>query len=173
MVKRCVQTRAYDGNFRLEDAAMAQDTTRAFLSFTLGGLAYGLDAQQVLELCPLDALDRFADARGVVPGVASARGVIMPIVDLRAACAGQPVAPSAPSHVIILTLSHCVIGMVVESVHGTVNLRADQITPLPCSDGATPADYLLGLGDAGARRLILVDIDKLMTVGHHKLDCLV
>lgn len=158
---------------------MSHHSTRAFLSFTLGGLEFGLDACQVLELCPLDALERFADARGVVPGVArghgvhGAPGVIMPIVDLRAAFAGAPALPSAPSHVIVLTLAHCVIGMVVEGVHGTVDLRPDQIRALPCIDGATPADYLIGLGEAGTRRLILVDIDKLMNVGHHKTGCLV
>lgn len=155
---------------------MSHHSTRAFLSFTLGGVEYGLDARQVLQLCPLDALERFADARGVVPGVARARGVqgvIMPIVDLRAAFAGEPALPSAPSHVIVLTLAHCVIGMVVEAVLGTVDLRPDQIRALPCSDGVTPADYLIGLGEAGARRLILVDIDKLMNVGHHKTGCLV
>lgn len=155
---------------------MSQDSTRAFLSFSLGGQEYGLDARQVLQLCPLDALARFADARGVVPGVARVRGepgVIMPIVDLRAAFAQEAMLPDAPSHVIVLTLAHCVIGMVVETVNGTVNLRADQVTALPCTGNATPADYLLGLGEAGARRLILIDIDKLMTVGHHKRECLV
>lgn len=158
---------------------MAHHSTRAFLSFTLGGLEYGLDARQVLQLCPLDALERFADARGVVPGVARAHGlhgapgVIMPIVDLRAAFAGDTALPSAPSHVIVLTLAHCVIGMVVEAVHGTVDLRPEQIRALPCIDGATPADYLIGLGESGTRRLILVDIDKLMNVGQHKAGCLV
>lgn len=160
---------------------MSHHSARAFLSFTLGGLEFGLDACQVLELCPLDALERFADARGVVPGVARAHGVhgapgvIMPIVDLRAAFAGAPApaSSSAPSHVIVLTLAHCVIGMVVEGVHGTVDLRPDQIRALPYIDGATPAGYLIGLGEAGTRRLILVDIDKLMNVGHHKTGCLV
>lgn len=158
---------------------MSHHSTRAFLSFTLGGQEYGLDARQVLHLCPLDALERFADARGVVPGVArahglhGAHGVIMPIVDLRAAFAGEPALPSAPSHVIVLTLAHCVIGLVVEAVHGTVSLRPEQIRALPCGAGAMPADYLIGLGESGARRLILVDIDKLMIVGQHKTGCLV
>jgi purine-binding chemotaxis protein CheW len=177
MVKRCAQTHPYDGSFRLKDGAMSREITRAFLSFTLAGLEYGLDARQVLDLCPLDGLDRFADARGVVPGVARARGVrggvIMPIVDLRAAFAGHPLPPSAPSQVVILTLAACVIGMVVESVNGTVILRPDDIKALPCVDGAILADYLLGLGESGARRLVLVDIDRLMTVGQHKTDCLV
>lgn len=152
---------------------MSREHTQEYLSFALGGLEYGLDARQVRELCAFEALERFADGGAVVPGVARKRGVIMPLVDLRAAFAGYPL-PFAPHNdVIILELAHCVIGMVVDAVHGVVALRPDQVGPLPCADGAAPADYLLGLGSYGARRLILVDIERLMAVGQHKIDCLV
>ena len=152
---------------------MSLEHTQEYLSFALGGLEYGLDARQVRELCPFDALGRIADDDAVVPGVASKRGVIMPLVDLRAAVAGRPL-PCAPHNdVIILELAQCTIGMVVDAVHGVVALRPDQVGPLPCTDGAAPADYLLGLGSDGARCLILVDIARLMAVGQHKIDCLV
>jgi len=148
---------------------MSQAHTQEFLSFTLGGMEYGLDARQVREWRPLDALGRFAAGAVAVPGVAQSRGVIMPIVDMRAvfAEAGSHAA-SGPSDVIILTLSHCVMAMVVERVNGVVTLHPDQIGAVSCADGATPADYLLGLGTAGGRRLILIDIDRLMAVGQDR-----
>jgi len=152
---------------------MSLDHTQAFLSFTLGGMEYGLDARQVRELCQFDALAQFADGAGPVPGVARARGQIMPLVDMRAAFAGRPM-PLAPTcDVIILALSHCTIGMVVESVNGVVPLHPEQIRPLLAGDGAFAADYLLGLGESGDRRLILVDIDRLMAVGQDRAACLV
>jgi purine-binding chemotaxis protein CheW len=150
---------------------MSLEHPQEFLSFTLGGLEYGLDVRQVRELCLFDALERFADGNKVVPGVARARGMIMPLVDLRAAFAGHPVPLEAHSDVIILTLSHCVMGMVVDGVNGVVALRADQIGAVPCNGGAAPADYLLGLGQCGNRRIILVDIDRLMTVGRDRAAC--
>ena len=147
---------------------MSLDHTQEFLSFTLAGQEYGLDVRQVREQCLLEELERFADGPNVVPGVARARGMIMPLVDLRAAFAGHPVPLAPRSDVIILTLSQCVMGMVVDSVNGVVALRPDQISGVPCSDGMAPADYLLGLGTSGNRRLILVDIDRLMTVGQDR-----
>ena len=147
---------------------MSLEPTQDFLSFSLGGLEYGLDARQVRELCLFDALERCVDGARVVPGVARSRGVIMPLVDLRAAFAGHPVPLAPRSDVIILTLSQCVMGMVVDSVNGVVTLRPDQVTAVPCIDGMAPADYLLGIGASGKRRLVLVDIDRLMAVGH---DC--
>lgn len=126
-----------------------------FLSFSLGGLEYGLEFNKVQELRLLETLER-------VDGMAVSRGVIMPIVDMRAAVEGAPALPEPATDVIILQLENCVVGMVVDGVNGVVELRNDQVGPLP---GATPqCDYLLGLGETDGRRLVLVDIDKLMAI---------
>lgn len=136
-----------------------------FLSFTLGGLEYGIDFARVQELRVLKALERFAASGEIIGGVAVSRGVIIPLVDMRVACGTAPDAPDPMTDVIILRLSSCVMGMVVDGVTGVVSLAQEQVAPLPAAaaDGARP-DYLLGLGQAGGRRLILVDIEKLMSV---------
>jgi purine-binding chemotaxis protein CheW len=144
------------------DTTLAQQTR--FLSFTLGGLEYGLDFDKVQELRVLKSLERFSADGEIISGVAVSRGVIMPIVDMRAAFAARPAMPSPLTDVIILKLSSCVMGMVVDGVSGVVTLAADQISPLPPATGMEPADYLIGVGRVGARRLILVDIDKLMSI---------
>ena len=142
-------------------------TTTQFLSFTLGGLEYGLDFAKVQELRVLKALERFASAGEIIGGVAVSRGVIMPLVDMRAACGRAPGAPDPMTDVIILRLSSCVMGMVVDGVTGVVSLTPEQVSPVPATDEA-PVDYLIGLGQVGTRRLILVDIERLMSVRRPK-----
>lgn len=132
-----------------------------FLSFTLGGLEYGLDFAKVQELRVLKALERFASSGEIIGGVAVSRGVIMPLVDMRAAFGESPDAPDPMTDVIILKLSGCVMGMVVDGVTGVVTLAPEQISPVP---GAQEVAYLIGLAQAGERRLILVDIERLMSV---------
>ena len=136
-----------------------------FLSFTLGGLEYGIDFAKVQELRVLKALERFAASGEIIGGVAVSRGVIIPLVDMRIACGTRPDAPDPMTDVIILKLSSCVMGMVVDGVTGVSTLAPEQITPLPAAgaDGNRP-EYLMGLGQTGGRRLILVDIEKLMSV---------
>ncbi len=137
--------------------------TRDFLSFQLGGLEYGLDFARVQELRLLKSLERVAADGGIVEGVALSRGVVMPIVDMRAAFASGAVpAPDPFTDVIILKLSSCLMGMVVDGVTDVVSLQAEQILPLPPLP--EQADYLIGLGELEGRRLILVDIDKLMSI---------
>ena len=135
-----------------------------FLSFQLGGLEYGVEFRKVKELRTLKSLERFAADGAIISGVALSRGVIMPIVDMRVAFNKQTATPDPLTDVIILQLSNCVMGMVVDGVTDVVRLYADQITPIPGTDDDSDCGYLIGLGEAEGRRLILVDIDRLMSI---------
>lgn len=143
-------------------AASAQYLTQ-YLSFRLGGLEYGLDYRCVRELRPLKELDRFSSEGEVLHSVAFSRGVIIPIVDMRAAFGSAQSAPDPATDVIILQLSNGVMGMVVDGVTDIVSMAPGDIAVVP-GLGAAEADYLLGLGTVAGRRLILVDIDRLMAI---------
>jgi purine-binding chemotaxis protein CheW len=132
-----------------------------YLVFRLGGLDYALDFNKVQELRPLQALERFSSDGEIVSGVVVSRGVIMPIVDMRIAFGPRPEQHDPLTDVIILKLSSCVMGMVVDGVTDIVALKPGQIDPIA---GAGGVDYLVGLGNLDGRRLIVVDIDKLMSI---------
>ena len=146
------------------DTRTASPGKTEFLSFQLGGLEYGLDFSKVKELRVLKSLERFASEGEIISGVAVSRGVIMPIVDMRVAMTGRQSVPDPLTDVIILQLSNCIMGMVVDGVTDVVRLDNDQIRPIPGTEGEGAVDYLLGLGECDGRRLILVDIDKLMSI---------
>jgi purine-binding chemotaxis protein CheW len=146
------------------DTATAGSPTSEYLSFTLGGREYAIDCRKVQELRVLNSLERFAADGEIISGVAVSRGVIIPIVDMRAAFSGRPARPDARTDVIILKLSTCVLGMVVDGVTDVITLSPEQISPIPGAGEGGPADYLTGLGRVDRRRLILIDIDRLMSI---------
>ncbi|QGZ38788.1 purine-binding chemotaxis protein CheW [Pseudoduganella flava] len=148
--------------------AVPADDVRQYLTFRLGGLEYALDYCNVQELRPLKALERFAADGEIISGVAVSRGVIMPIVDMRIAFGPRPPQHDPHTDVIILKLSTCVMGMVTDGVTDIVSLSGRQIKPFP--NGPQDADYLLGLGELDGRKLIVVDIDKLMAIRRVKQD---
>ena len=135
-----------------------------FLSFQLGGLEYAVEFRKVKELCSLKSLERFAADGAIVQGVAVSRGVIMPLVDMRLAFDEQPRLSSNGTDVIVLQLSSCVMGMVVDGVTDLVYIDLAEVTPIPGADGEGESDYLIGLAETEGRRLILVDIDRLMSI---------
>jgi purine-binding chemotaxis protein CheW len=134
---------------------------RQFLTFTLGGLDYGLDYALVQELKLFRALERFCSDGEIIGGVALSRGVIMPVMDLRAAFAPAVCLPEPDTDVVIVGVAAGPVGVVVERVTGVVRLRPEQVVAPP---GQAQADYLIGLGLAGGRRMILIDIERLMSV---------
>jgi purine-binding chemotaxis protein CheW len=146
------------------DAVAAHSGKMDFLSFQLGGLDYGVEFRKVKELRTLKSLERFASDGTVVKGVAVSRGVIMPLVDMRMGVKGRSAPPRGSTDVIILQLENCVVGMVVDGVTDVIGMYPDQISQIPGADGEGECDYLLGLGEAGGKRLILVDIDRLMSI---------
>ena len=137
---------------------------KEYLSFTLDGQEYGLDCARVQELRLLGSLERFAADGEIIGGVALSHGVIMPVVDMRAG--GAPGAGAGPGRsapdtdVIILRLSSGIVGMVVEGVTGIVHVRPEAVQPLP---GGPDAGYLTGMARVDGRRVVLIDIDRLMS----------
>lgn len=141
----------------------ARAVLRQYLSFRLGGLEYALDYRNVRELRPLSSMDRFADDGAVLGGVAMSRGVILPIVDMRIAFGPRPPQHDPRTDVIILQLTNCVMGMVTDGVTDVVLLDEAQIQPMPGL--AREVEYLRGIAaTVSGRKLIVVDIDKLMAI---------
>ncbi|HEX8602489.1 MAG TPA: chemotaxis protein CheW [Pseudoduganella sp.] len=153
-------------------AAPRDTEARQYLTFRLGGLEYALDYSNVQELRPLQALERFAADGEIISGVAVSRGIIMPIVDMRIAFGPRPPEHDPRTDVIILKLSTCVMGMVTDGVTDLVALAASDIKPIPDIEAAiaNDIDYLLGLAETGGRRLVVVDIDRLMAIRRARPD---
>ena len=147
--------------------APRSSASREFLSFTLDGQEYGLDCARVQELKLLGSLERFAADGEIIGGVALSHGVIMPVVDMRAGGAQALAAATAPGRaapdtdVIILRLSSGIVGMVVESVTGIVHVHPEAVQPLA---GAPGAGYLIGMARIDGRKVVLIDIDRLMSL---------
>ena len=138
---------------------------REYLSFMLDGQEYGLDCARVHELKLLKSLERFAEDGAIIGGVALSHGVILPVVDLRSSSQHGAGAPPRALHpdtdVIILRLSSGLVGLVVEGVTGILHVRPEAVQMV---SGAAGAHYLIGIARIDGRRVVLIDIDSLMSL---------
>ena len=134
---------------------------REFLSFMLDGQEYGLDCARVQELKLLGSLERFAADGEIIGGVALSHGVIMPVVDMRSGGAPAKGRSGQDTDVIILRLSSGIVGMVVEGVTGIVHVRPETVQLLT---GGPDAGYLIGMARIDDRKVVLIDIDRLMSL---------
>jgi len=95
-------------------------------------------------------------------GALNVHGVKVPVADLRAWFELNRAADSMFTVVIILDLDGRVLGLMVDSVSDVVRLARRQIRPAPASWTGPDAQYLIGVGIEDDRKLILLDIEKLM-----------
>ena len=98
-----------------------------------------------------------------IKGVIDLRGVIVPIVDLRVKFGLESARYDEFTVAIVLNVANRVVGIVVDGVSDVVMLSPEQIKPPPEFNSALDIDYIMGLGKADDRMLILIDIERLMT----------
>lgn len=134
-----------------------------YLTFTLGNEEYGMDILKVQEIRGYDAVTAIANTPSFIKGVINLRGIIVPIVDLRIKFNLGNVDYTEMTVVIILNLSHRVVGAVVDSVSDVLTLTHEQIKAAPLLSTSLDTRYIMGLGTVDQRMLILVDIEKLMS----------
>ncbi len=137
---------------------------REFLTFCIAQEEYGIDILKVREIRRYETPTRIAHTPPFIKGVINLRGTIVPIVDLRMKLhqRSDPVY-SEFTVVVILNLLDRVVGIVVDTVSDVLQLAAGSISEAPQFDGAIDHECILGLGRAGRRMLILLDIERLMS----------
>lgn len=134
---------------------------RSFLAFKLGREEYGVPIESVQEIHAFRTPTPTAHSPALVCGVLDLRGAIAPIVDLRRVLKASPMPHEVPSAIVALRLgplANEVVGVIVDCVTGVVDLRHEQLLPLPRQNGATIAERLIGIGRIDERLLMLLDL---------------
>lgn len=134
---------------------------RSFLAFKLGREEYGIPLETVQEIHGYRQPRPIANPPALVSGILDLRGAIAPVVDLRRMLRAPQTAHTpheVPSAVIALRLGEGVIGVVVDSVTGVVDMRPEQLLPVPRSNEGTRAERVIAIGSIDERLLVLFDL---------------
>lgn len=134
-----------------------------YLAFTLADEVYGIDILMVQEIRACEPVTKIANTPDFIKGVINLRGVIVPIVDLRVKFKMANVEYNEFTVVIVLNVCGRVIGMVVDSVSDVFELTPEQVHAAPEFGASMDTQYLIGMGTADDRMIILIDIERLMS----------
>jgi purine-binding chemotaxis protein CheW len=143
------------------------DNETQYLTFAVGDEEYGVGILQAKEIIELGSITTVPNAPPHIRGVINLRGSVVPVVDL-AVRFGRPSAPETRrSCIVLVEVKHAgaastVMGIVADRVTQVAELPADAIEPAPSFGTGVQADWLRGLGRAGKRFLLLLDIDRLL-----------
>lgn len=147
---------------------LEMEETEQFLTFIVAGEEYGVDILCVQEIRGWESATPIPNAAPHIKGVINLRGTIVPIIDLRQ-CFGMESIDYTPITVVIVLKvlteqGERVMGIVVDAVSDVYSLAEKDMRAAPDIGSSMNTEFIKGLVNVDNKMVILLDIDKLLTV---------
>ena len=140
-----------------------------YLTFSVAEEEYGISVLTVREILEYDAVTRVPRTPAFIRGVINLRGRVVPVVDL-AARFGLPACQVTKRTCVVIVEAvldgkAAVMGLMADAVSQVIELGPDDIEPSPSFGTRVDVAYLKGMGRAGKRFVLLLDIDRVLSAG--------
>jgi len=138
-----------------------------FLSFVLGKEEYGLEILKVQEINGMIGITRVPRTPDYIRGVINLRGRVIPIVSLRRKFNMPDVEDTEKTCIIVVQVDYeeteVTMGIVVDEVSEVLNIKNEQIEPVPSFGGGMAAtEFITGMGKLEDKVVILLDIGSVL-----------
>jgi purine-binding chemotaxis protein CheW len=138
-----------------------------YLGFYLAGEEYGVDILRVKEILEYETVTRVPTTPPSIRGVINLRGSVVPVVDLAVRFGLPETAVTRRSCIVVIEVElageRTVMGLLAESVSQVIDLPAGEIEPPPPFGTRMRVDCLLGMGKAGKKFVLLLDVDAVLS----------
>jgi purine-binding chemotaxis protein CheW len=147
----------------LKENSRFSEESLHLVTFELSGEEFGVDIMQVSEVIPVPRITRIPQAPECIKGLINLRGKILVVIDLNKRLGFSSKEIDSLSRIIIVEIIDTVIGMLVNSVKEVMRLSLSSIEPTPeMIKSKINAEYLTGVGKAGNRLLILLNLARVL-----------
>ncbi|WP_374702712.1 chemotaxis protein CheW [Bacillus sp. V5-8f] len=123
---------------------------------------YAIPVNQVRAIEKVLHITRVPRTARFVKGVINLRGVVTPIIDLRARFEIEETEYTDSTRIIIVTLEDMEVGLVVDAANDVVDIPTANIEPQPEVVGTVEAEYISGVVKIEKRLMILVNLEKIL-----------
>ena len=149
-------------------AAGAALDIQQYLTFLLSGEMYAVGILNVKEIIEYGSLTEIPMMPAFIRGVINLRGAVVPVIDLSARFGGRTTESSRRTCIVIIELAHederHDIGIVVDAVSEVLEVSDADIEPAPSFGAKIRADFIAGMGKIGGKFVIILDIQKVLSV---------
>ncbi|MBF0489576.1 MAG: purine-binding chemotaxis protein CheW [Candidatus Omnitrophica bacterium] len=133
-----------------------------YLTFLLGREDYGLEILKVREIIGMMNITAVPQVPSYIKGVINLRGKVIPVVDLRLKFGMPSIDLTSESCIIIVNLKDTLIGIIIDKVNEVLDIKQENIEPVPNFGSDVHADYILGIGKVKDSVKILLNIEKVI-----------
>lgn len=138
-----------------------------YLGFHIAGEEYAIGILRVREILEYDIVTRVPTTPRSIRGVINLRGSVVPVVDLAVKLGLSESVVTKRSCVVVVEMvlegERTVMGLLADAVTQVFDLPATEIEPPPPFGTRIRVECLLGMGRAGKKFVLLLDIDRLLS----------
>lgn len=149
-------------------AAEAATEQWQYLTFDMIGEEYAVGILRVQEIIEYDTVTRVPRMPPFIRGVINLRGRVVPVIDLGVKFGLPASEPTQDTCIVILELSdendRRVVGVVTDAVNQVIDLAEQDIEAPPTFGTSIRADFLLGMAPSPRGFLLILDIDRLLSL---------
>lgn len=139
---------------------------REFVTFRLNQEYYGINIQNVENIEKVLPITRVPYTQNYIKGVVNLRGIIVPVVDLRARFGLDPKPVSEETRIIIVNLDENKIGMLVDSSSEVLQITDEDIDAAPNVKKEINNEFIKNIGKKSGRIIMLIDLYKVLNIEH-------
>ena len=152
----------------VEEQGSAGVQGHQYLTFAVGAESFGMGIAAIKEIVeyrkPTDVPMMPAFMRGVI----NLRGRVVPVIDLSVRFGRAPIEVARRTCIVILEVkqdgeAHD-IGVLVDAVNAVIEIADADIEPAPSFGANLRSDFISGMGKVGEKFVILLDIDRVLSV---------
>ena len=148
--------------------AASESREGKYLTFELGGEAYGLEILKVKEIIGIMNITSVPRMPEYVKGVINLRGKVIPVIDLRLKFGMEALEYNERTCIIVVDITgrsanNVMVGIVVDSVSDVMNIGDDEIEDTPTFGVKLDTEYILGMAKSKGGVKILLDIDRVLS----------
>ena len=139
-----------------------------YLTFTLGDEMFAIGILSIREIIEYGHLTDVPMTPPFIRGVINLRGAVVPVVDLTVRFGREPKETTKRTCIVIIEIEtekgRQEMGIVVDAVSAVVEIAAGDIEPPPEFGARIRIDFILGMGKVDGNFVILLDVDKVLSV---------
>jgi len=139
---------------------------KQFLTFLLGGEEYAVPILRVREIIEYDTVTVVPSTPPWIRGVINLRGSVVPVVDMAVKFGLPPTQPTKLTCTVVVETEYegqqTITGVMADAVSQVVELKPEDVEPVPTFGTNIRVEYLLGMGKAGRKFVLLLDIDRVL-----------
>ena len=135
---------------------------RQFITFRSGEQEFGADIMTIREIRGWTETTPLPHAPVYIRGVINLRGVVLPVVDLKARLGHEPTDANHKHVIVVIEMGDRIIGLLVDAVSDilTVTTGDIQTTPELARDGS--ASFLDGIAVLADRMVTILSMERLV-----------